>query len=73
MFPYGYGKGRDKLSLIYLKSPVLHNLFFSVFFFFFFFFFPLYSKGVRLSLHLYITITVFSPPFLNLENEVNDI
>jgi len=30
----------------------------------FFFFFPLYSKGVRLSLHVYIAITVFPPPFL---------
>ena len=27
----------------------------------FIFFFPLYSKGVRLSLHVYIAITVFSP------------
>ena len=36
-------------------------------FFFFinnFFIFPLYSKGVRLSLYVYITIIFFPPPFL---------
>ena len=33
--------------------------------FFFFFFFPLYSKGVRLSIHVYIAITVFPPLFLH--------
>ena len=37
------------------------------------FFFPLYSKGVRLSLHVYITITVFPPPFLLLQHEYLDI
>ena len=36
------------------------------------FFFPLYSKGVRLSLHVYITITVFPPPFLLLQHEYLD-
>ena len=30
---------------------------------YFFFFFPLYSKGVRLSLHVYITIIFFPQPF----------
>ena len=38
-----------------------------------FFIFPLYSKGVRLSLHVYITITVFPPPFLLLQHEYLDI
>ena len=32
-------------------------------FFYNFFIFPLYSKGVRLSLHVYITITFFPHPF----------
>ena len=41
--------------------------------FFFFLIFPLYSKGVRLSLHVYITITVFPPPFLLLQHEYLDI
>ncbi len=40
---------------------------------FFFFIFPLYSKGVRLSLHVYIAITVFPPPFLLLQHEYLDI
>ena len=43
------------------------------FFLFFFFIFPLYSKGVRLSLHVYITITFFPPPFLLLQHEYLDI
>ena len=30
-------------------------------FFFFFIIFPLYSKGVRLSLDVYIAVTVFPP------------
>ena len=34
--------------------------------------FPLYSKGVRLSLHVYITITFFPPPFLLLQHECLD-
>ena len=38
-----------------------------------FFFFPLYSKGVRLSLHVYIAITVFPPPFFLLQHEYLDI
>jgi len=41
--------------------------------FFFFLIFPLYSKGVRLSLHVYIAITVFPPPFLLLQHEYLDI
>ena len=40
--------------------------------FFLFFIFPLYSKGVRLSLHVYITITFFPPPFLLLQHEYLD-
>jgi len=43
------------------------------FFFKCFFFFPLYSKGVRLSLHVYIAITIFPPPFLLLQHEYLDI
>ena len=39
----------------------------------FFFFSPLYSKGVRLSLHVYITITFFPPPFVLLQHEYLDI
>ena len=41
--------------------------------FLFFFVFPLYIKGVRLSLHVYIAITVFPPPFLLLQHEYLDI
>jgi len=46
-----------------------------VFYFFIFYFliFPLYSKGVRLSLHVYITITFFPSPFVLLQNEYLDI
>jgi len=40
------------------------------FLFFFFLIFPLYSKGVRLSLHVYITITFFPPPFLLLHMSI---
>ena len=40
--------------------------------FFNFFIFPLYSRGVRLSLHIYITITFFSPPFVLLQHEYLD-
>lgn len=42
-------------------------------FFFFIIIFPLYSKGVRLSLHVYIAITFFPPPFLLLRHEYLDI
>jgi len=38
----------------------------------FLFFFPLYSKGIKLSLHVYITITFFPPPFLLLQHEYLD-
>ena len=41
--------------------------------FFFLIIFPLYSKGVRLSLDVYIAITVFPPPFLLLQHEYLDI
>uniref|UniRef100_A0A8D0U787 Uncharacterized protein n=1 Tax=Sus scrofa TaxID=9823 RepID=A0A8D0U787_PIG len=34
-------------------------IYFFNYFFLFFYFFPLYSKGVRLSLHVYITINFF--------------
>jgi len=37
-----------------------------VFFYNFFFIFPLYSKGVRLSFHVYITITFFPHPILGI-------
>ena len=37
-----------------------------------FFIFPLYSEGVRLSLHVYITITFFPPPFVLLQHEYLD-
>jgi len=40
---------------------------------FFFLIFPLYSKGVRLFLHVYIAITVFPPLFLLLQHEYLDI
>ena len=48
------------------QSPPPKSLCFyiSIISFFLNFLFPLYSKGVRLSLHVYITITVFPPPFL---------
>ena len=49
-----------------------HFLFFS-FSFFFNFIFPLYSKGIKLSLHVYITITFFPPPFVLLQHEYLDI
>ena len=49
------------------------TFFFFNFGFFFFFIFPLYSKGDRLSLHVYIAITVFPPPFLLLQHEYLDI
>ena len=42
------------------------------FFFFFFFIFLLYSKGVRLSLDVYIAVTVFPPPFLLLQHDYLD-
>ena len=50
-------------------------LFYFILFYFilFYFIFPLYSKGVSLSLHVYITITVFPPPFLLLQHEYLDI
>uniref|UniRef100_A0A4X1T3U9 Kazal-like domain-containing protein n=1 Tax=Sus scrofa TaxID=9823 RepID=A0A4X1T3U9_PIG len=51
-------------------SRVLHFYFIL---FYFFIIFPLYSKGIRLSLHVYITITVFPPPFLLLQHEYLDI
>ena len=41
----------------------------SVFVFIIFFIFPLYSKGIKLSLHVYITITFFPPSFLLLQHE----
>ena len=39
---------------------------------FFFFLFPLYSKGIKLSLHVYITITFFPPPIVLLQHEYLD-
>ena len=37
------------------------------FYLFIFLIFPLYSKGIMLSLHVYITITFFPPPFVQHE------
>ena len=54
--------------MLFCKQKVLN-----IFFFLLNFIFPLYSKGVRLSLHVYITITVFPPPFLLLQHEYLDI
>jgi len=54
-------------------TQAAYGIFFSFLFFFLIFIFPLYSKGVRLSLHVYITITVFPPPFLLLQHEYLDI
>ena len=45
------------------KSLCAHSEAKLVLFFLFFVFFPLYSKGVRLSLHVFITITFFPHPF----------
>ena len=52
--------------------PQKEPLEFAISFFFNFFIFPLYSKGVRLSLHVYITITFFPPPFVLLQHEYLD-
>ena len=52
--------------------PQKEPLEFAISFFFNFFIFPLYSKGVRLSLHVYITITFFPPPFVLLQHEFLD-
>ena len=41
-------------------------------FFMFYFIFPLYSKGIKLSLYVYITF-FFSPPFVLLQHEYLDI
>uniref|UniRef100_A0A5G2QBA8 Uncharacterized protein n=1 Tax=Sus scrofa TaxID=9823 RepID=A0A5G2QBA8_PIG len=38
---------------------LIYLFIFLIIFFLFFYFFPLYSKGVRLSLHVYITINFF--------------
>ena len=54
-------------KLILFCNPLM------LFFFFNFFIFPLYSKGIRLSLHVYITITFFPPPFVLLQHEYLDI
>jgi len=60
---------REGISLLFLCVPTIclpynHHLkekYSCIYFFFFNFIFPLYSKGVRLSLDVYIAITVFSP------------
>ena len=56
-----------------MTSAYKTQLVVSICFLFFFLIFPLYSKGVRLSLHVYIAITVFPPPFLLLQHEYLDI
>ena len=38
-------------------------------FYLFYFIFPLYSKGIKLSLHVYFAVTFFSPPFVLLQHE----
>jgi len=58
-------------AFLSLKTVSLFEV--CIYFFLFIFIFPLYSKGVRLSLHVYITITVFPPPFLLLQHEYLDI
>jgi len=45
---------------------------FVIFLYIIFFIFPLYSKGVRLYFHVYITITFFPPPFVLLQHEYLD-
>ena len=56
------------------KTGVFFLIFHILFFIYLFIFiFPLYSKGIKLSLHVYITITVFSPPFVLLQHECLDI
>ena len=72
----------NNTSKMLTHLSVLYNLLIKVktfakylnisFLFYFFFIFPLYSKGVKLSLHVYITITVFPPPFLLLQHEYLD-
>jgi len=49
------------LLLILIPNFIISIVFSSLMYILFFLFFPLYSKGVRLSLHVYIAITVFSP------------
>uniref|UniRef100_A0A8D1FI12 Exonuclease domain-containing protein n=1 Tax=Sus scrofa TaxID=9823 RepID=A0A8D1FI12_PIG len=53
-----------------LRGPIIFYLFIYLFIFLIF---PLYSKGVRLSLHVYITITFFPPLFVLLQHEYLDI
>ena len=57
--------------MFYFLFFFLHKCIFL--FIFIFFISPLYSKGVRLSLHVYIAITVFLPLFLGLQHEYLDI
>ena len=71
----------NNTSKMLTHLSVLYNLLIKVktfakylnisFLFYFFFIFPLYSKGVKLSLHVYITF--FSPPFVLLQHEYLDI
>ena len=58
---------------LYLGRNGFCKLLFIYLFIYLFFIFPLYSKGVRLSLHVYITITFFPPPFVLLQHEYLDI
>jgi len=65
--------GTPTLTLLLFFLFVVSDFFSLMLFFFFnFFIFPLYSKGIRLSLHVYITITFFPPPFVLLQHEYLD-
>jgi len=50
---------------------LLHYFFMWFYLFFLFFIFPLYSKGIKLSLHVYTTF--FPPPFVLFQHEYLDI
>ena len=73
-WPEGPDQVEGKDTLLALCLSLSHfSFFFYLFIYFFNFIFPLYSKGVRLSLHVYITITFFPPPFVLLQYEYLDI
>ena len=68
--------GQDGVSRLNPEKMKLHLKVFQsrldYFTFLFYFIFPLYSKGIKLSLHVYITITFFPPPFVLLQHEYLD-
>ena len=45
-----------------MMTSVIFFIYFFKFIYIFYFIFPLYSKGIKLSLHVYITITFFPHP-----------